>query len=170
MVKDKNKIGIFEWIFNYKKYSDEYIPLSKTVNAKKKEFEIKKQIVSNQLKKAEQDYVQKEIKLNLKIKNMQEELTKKTNRVFVLDKAVSDRNKEIQDLHKKLAETIVELENMKTSFNKLRGEIGGLTKEKNKLKSINEFMKKNRRSPSKEEIRSYICQRKEIEKRCKVKK
>ena len=38
MVKDKNKIGIFEWIFNYKKYSYEYITLSKTVNAKKKEF------------------------------------------------------------------------------------------------------------------------------------
>lgn len=134
MVKDKNKIGVFEWIFNYKKYSDDYITLSRTLESTIKEFENKKETVDKKLKQAEQDYMQKETKLNLKIKNIQEELTKKANRELVLDKAVAERNKQIEELHYEMSKVVLKLDKKEKSFNKLRGSVGGYQKEINKLK------------------------------------
>lgn len=174
MVKDKNKIGVFEWIFNYKKYSDDYITLSRTLESTIKEFENKKETVDKKLKQAEQDYMQKETKLNLKIKNIQEELTKKANRELVLDKAVAERNKQIEELHYDMSKVVLKLDEKEKSFNKLRGSVGGYQKEINKLRNELCLAKKKitflqNKVPRKtlEEIKAYDYGRREVLKRKK---
>ena len=96
-------------------------------------------------------------------------ITIKSNRILVLETTVKNRNEEIQGLRKELSDIVVKLDDLQSSFNKVRGEIGGLKKENNKLKSANEFLKTNRRSPNKEEILAYEYGQREVLRRNKEK-
>ena len=46
MNENKNKIGFWNWIFNYKKYSDDYILLSQSYDQMKLDIEKEKNIAS----------------------------------------------------------------------------------------------------------------------------
>lgn len=165
MKKGNNKMGVISWLINYKNLSDEYYDLLDTADKSKLDVEnVKKE--TKRLK----DVLEAEIEnLNIdleikkaKIKTLEDMITIKSNRILVLETTVKNRNEEIQGLRKELSDIVVKLDDLQSSFNKVRGEIGGLKKENNKLKSANEFLKTNRRSPNKEEILAYEYGRREV--------
>lgn len=165
MKKGNNKMGVISWLINYKSLRDEYYDLLDTADKSKLDVEnVKKE--TKRLK----DVLEAEIEnLNIdlerkkeKIKTLEDMITIKSNRILVLETTVKNRNEEIQGLRKELSDIVVKLDDLQSSFNKVRGEIGGLKKENNKLKSANEFLKTNRRSPNKEEILAYEYGRREV--------
>ena len=172
MKKGNNKMGVISWLINYKSLRDEYYDLLDTADKSKLDVEnVKKE--TKRLK----DVLEAEIEnLNIdlerkkaKIKTLEDMITIKSNRILVLETTVKNRNEEIQGLRKELSDIVVKLDDLQSSFNKVRGEIGGLKKEKNKLKSANEFLKTNRRSPNKEEILAYEYGQREVLRRNKEK-
>ena len=172
MKKGNNKMGVISWLINYKSLRDEYYDLLDTADKSKLDVEnVKKE--TKRLK----DVLEAEIEnLNIdleikkaKIKTLEDMITIKSNRILVLETTVKNRNEEIQGLRKELSDIVVKLDDLQSSFNKVRGEIGGLKKENNKLKSANEFLKTNRRSPNKEEILAYEYGQREVLRRNKEK-
>ena len=172
MKKGNNKMGVISWLINYKSLRDEYYDLLDTADKSKLDVEnVKKE--TKRLK----DVLEAEIEnLNIdierkkaKIKTLEDMITIKSNRILVLETTVKNRNEEIQGLRKELSDIVVKLDDLQSSFNKVRGEIGGLKKENNKLKSANEFLKTNRRAPNKEEILAYEDGQREVLRRNKEK-
>ncbi len=172
MKKGNNKMGVISWLINYKSLRDEYYDLLDTADKSKLDVEnVKKE--TKRLK----DVLEAEIEnLNIdlerkqaKIKTLEDMITIKSNRILVLETTVKNRNEEIQGLRKELSDIVVKLDDLQSSFNKVRGEIGGLKKENNKLKSANEFLKTNRRSSNKEEILAYEYGQREVLRRNKEK-
>lgn len=165
-------MGVISWLINYKSLRDEYYDLLDTAAKSKRDVE-------KALKEAKKlkDVLESEIEnLNIdlerkkaKIKTLEDMITIKSNRILVLETTVKNRNEEIQGLRKELSDIVVKLDDLQSSFNKVRGEIGGLKKENNKLKSANEFLKTNRRSPNKEEILAYEYGQREVLRRNKEK-
>ena len=82
----KNKIGFIKWVLNYSYYSTDYQNLLDEIDFVKKDYD----------KKNKKDKKQIENLINI--------VSAKENRILTLEKAVKDRNIEIQELHKELAE------------------------------------------------------------------
>lgn len=82
----KNKIGFIKWVLNYNYYSTDYQNLLDEVDIIRK------------------DYDRKNKKNKKQIENLINIVSAKENRILTLEKAVKERNIEIQELHKELAE------------------------------------------------------------------
>ena len=170
-MKKEFKLGYLDWILNKQRYINLYFEKQDRV----KELILEKTKIKEQLTCATSEFLNKEEKYKATIENLQNQLTDKSNRVLVLDQAVSDRNKEIQELHYELSKVNLKLDKKNKSFNKLRGSIGGYQKELNKLrkefslaKKKIEFLKSKIPRKTLEEIKAYDYGRREILKRSKV--
>ena len=137
----ENKIGLARWIFKYKEYSKELIEFREDYEKEKIEFQNRKEELEKELETLKNISKNETIKLNGII-------AEKTNVIIRNTDSLNARNKEIEELHKELSDKILEIE---------------------KLQSTNEFLKNNRRAPSREEIVAYEKNQREVLKRNKVK-
>ena len=128
-MKKEFKLGYLDWILNKPRYIDLYLEKQDKVQ----ELILQKRELEEDLIKANSDFLAEKENMKAKIDNLQKQLTDKTNRVLVLDKAVNDRNREIQELHFELSKVNLKLDEKIKAFNKLRGEFGALKKKCNKL-------------------------------------
>ena len=165
------KIGVLDLIINRQKYIDLYFEKQDKVQ----ELILQKRELENDLTSATSEFLAKKEKYKSTIEDLQKQLIDKSNRVLVLDQAVSDRNKEIQELHFELSRITLKLDKKIKAFNKLRGSIGGYQKELNKLrkefslaKKKVEFLQSKIPRKTLEEIKAYDYGRREILKRNKV--
>lgn len=171
-MKKEFKLGYLDWILNKQRYIDLYFEKQDKVQ----ELILQKRELEEDLTKATSDFLAEKEKMKAKIDNLQKQLTDKSNRVIELDKAVANRNKEIQELHYELSRVTLKLDKKIKAFNKIRGSIGGYQKELNKLRKEFSFAKKKiaflqSKIPKKtlEEIKAYDYGRREVLKRNKEK-
>lgn len=82
----RKRIGFIKWVLNYNFYSKDYQELLKDVDVMELSF------------KKEKDKHEK------KIEKLKDTIITKTNRILCLEKLIQERNIEIQELHKELAE------------------------------------------------------------------
>lgn len=157
-----NKIGFARWILCYKEYSKELSDYREDYEKINLEFQNRKKELEKEFETLKNISQNETIKLNGII-------AEKTNIIIRNTDSLNARNKEIQELHKELSDSIIKIEELQEKIQKLQGQKGGLTKEINKLKKTNEFLKNNRRAPSREEIVAYEKSQKEVLKRNKVK-
>lgn len=171
-MKKEFKIGVLDWILNKQRYINLYFEKQDKVQ----ELILQKRELEEDLTKATSDFLAEKEKMKAKIDNLQKQLTDKSNRVLELDKAVANRNKEIQELHYELSKITLNLDKKIKAFNKIRGSIGGYQKELNKLRKEFSIAKKKiaflqSKMPRKtlEEIKAYDYGRREVLKRNKEK-
>ena len=144
----ENKIGFARWILSYKEYSKELIEFREDYERINLEFQNRKEELEKELETLKNISQNETSKLNGII-------AEKTNVIIRNTDSLNARNNEIQELHKELSDSIIKIDELKERIQKLQGQKGGLTKEINKLKKTNEFLKSNRRAPSREEILAY---------------
>lgn len=72
-----------------------------------------------------------------KLSKLETNIITKSNRIMVLEERLQDVNNQYIGAFHNYTETNVELTKLQESFNKLRGKIGGIQKENNKLKIEN---------------------------------
>lgn len=165
MKKRNNKMGVISWLINFKTLREEYYEML--------DYSDKSRIDLEHLKKESKkvkDVLEAEIEnLNIelenknnKIKDLESLLSARTNRNLVLENAMQDRNKEIQELHHDLAKITLKLENKRAAFIKIRGTSGAYKKEVNKLreelekaKKKIEFLKKKVPKKTLEDLKAY---------------
>lgn len=128
-MKKEFKLGYLDWILNKQRYIDLYFEKQDKVQ----ELILQKKELENDLTSATSEFLAKKEKYKSTIEDLQKQLIDKSNRVLVLDKAVNDRNREIQELHFELSKVNLKLDEKIKAFNKLRGEFGALKKKCNKL-------------------------------------
>lgn len=165
MKKRNNEMGVISWLINFKNLREEYYEMLDYSDKSRIDLEhIKKE------NKKVKDVLEAEIEnLNIELKNkstkikeLESLLSDKANRNLVLENAIQDRNKEIQELHHDLAKTTLKLENKRAAFIKARGTSGAYKKEVNKLreelekvKKKIEFLKKKVPKKTLEDIKAY---------------
>ncbi len=193
MVENKNKIGFARWILSYKSLSEELkdfqedfekmevefsdreelskkekINLENLLNEKKEELSksvekvVNKNIEIENLKKEKETFEEKNnnnevtisdlklenTKLKKELKDLKKEFTKQSQVILDNTDSLNSRNKEIQELHKELSDKVLEID---------------------ELKKANEFLKNNRRAPTRDEILAYEKNSKAILRKAKVK-
>ena len=170
-MKKEFKLGYLDWIINKQRYINLYFEKQNKVQ----ELILQNKKLEEQLTSATSEFLTKEEKYKATIEDLQKQLIDKSNRVLVLDQAISDRNKEIQELHYELSKITLKLDKKVKAFNKIRGSIGGYQKELNKLREEFSIAKKKiaflqSKMPRKtlEEIKAYDYGRREVLKRSKV--
>lgn len=170
-MKKEFKLGYLDWILNKQRYINLYFEKQDKVQ----ELILKNRDLEEQLTSATSEFLSKDEKNKSTIEDLQKRLIEKSNRVSVLDKAVVNRNKEIQELHYELSKITLKLDKKVKAFNKIRGSIGGYQKELNKLREEFSLAKKKiaflqNKVPRKtlEEIKAYDYGRREVLKRSKV--
>lgn len=170
-MKKEFKLGYLDWIINKQRYINLYFEKQNKVQ----ELILQNKKLEEQLTSATSEFLTKEEKYKATIEDLQKQLIDKSNRVLVLDQAISDRNKEIQELHYELSKITLKLDKKVKAFNKIRGSIGGYQKELNKLREEFSLAKKKiaflqNKVPRKtlEEIKAYDYGRREVLKRSKV--
>ncbi|MBQ8473159.1 MAG: hypothetical protein IJ501_06620 [Bacilli bacterium] len=170
-MKKEFKLGFWDWNLNKKRYINLYFEKQDKVQ----ELILQNKELENDLTSATSEFLAKKEKYKSTIEDLQKQLIDKSNRVLVLDQAVSDRNKEIQELHYELSNINLRLDKKIKAFNKIRGSIGGYQKELNKLREEFSLAKKKisflkDKVPRKtlEEIKAYDYGRREVLKRSKT--
>ena len=164
-MKKEFKLGYLDWIINKQRYINLYFEKQNKVQ----ELILQNKKLEEQLTSATSEFLTKEEKYKATIEDLQKQLIDKSNRVLVLDQAISDRNKEIQELHYELSKITLKLDKKVKAFNKIRGSIGGYQKELNKLREEFSIAKKKiaflqSKMPRKtlEEIKAYDYGRREV--------
>ena len=158
----KNKIGFSRWILSYKEYSKELSDYREDYEKIKLEFENRKADLEKELGTLRKISQNETVKLNGII-------AEKTNVIIRNTDALNARNKEIQELHKELSDNVLKIEKLKKQNKKLKENIIKLSEKIDLLNRTNEFLKTNRRAPSREEILAYEKNVKGLLKRNKVK-
>ena len=170
-MKKEFKLGYLDWILNKQRYINLYFEKQDKVQ----ELILQNKELENDLTSATSEFLAKKEKYESTIEDLQKQLINKSNRVIELDKAVANRNKEIQELHYELSKITLNLDKKIKAFNKIRGSIGGYQKELNKLRKEFSVAKKKiaflqSKIPRKslEEIKAYDYGRREVLKRSKA--
>lgn len=168
--RNNEKMGVISWLFNFKSLREEYFEMLS-------DSEKSKMDVENAIKESKKvrDVLEAEIEnLNIELKRVKNQLSSKSQRVYDLENAIANRNKEIQELHYELSRKNLQLDKKIKAFNKVRGSIGGYQKQINKLckeldLSKNKIIFLEKRVPKKsfEDLKAYEFGRREVLRRNK---
>lgn len=168
--RNNEKMGVISWLINFKSLREEYFEMLS-------DSEKSKMDVENAIKESKKvrDVLEAEIEnLNIELKRVKNQLSSKSQRVYDLENAIADRNKEIQELHYELSRKNLQLDKKIKAFNKVRGAVGGYQKQINKLckeldLSKNKIIFLEKRVPKKsfEELKAYEFVRREVLRRNK---
>ena len=171
MEKRNNKnLGVISWLINFKSLREEYFEMLSDSEKSKMDVEHAKK----ESKKV-RDVLEAEIEnLNIELKRIKNQLSSKSQRVYDLEIAIQERNKEIQELHHELSKKNLQLDKKIKAFNKVRGAVGGYQKQINKLcKELNlsknkiDFLETRVPKKSFEDLKAYEFGRREVLRRNK---
>ena len=129
------------------------------------DYDLVKKSFENRKKRIEKDVIDLKTKNLNEIEKLQEIINSKTNTIFRDIDTLNDRNKQIQELNKNLSDKILKIDELMDKVQKLEDKKEKLTEENKKLKLTNEFLKNNRRAPTREEIIAFEKNQKEVLKR-----
>ena len=168
--RNNEKMGVISWLFNFKSLREEYFEMLS-------DSEKSKMDVENAIKESKKvrDVLEAEIEnLNIELKRIKNQLSSKSQRVYDLEIAIQERNKEIQELHYELSKKNLQLDKKIKAFNKVRGSVGGYQKQINKLcKELNlsknkiDFLETRVPKKSFEDLKAYEFGRREVLRRNK---
>lgn len=103
MEKRNNKnLGVISWLINFRTLREEYFEMLS-------DSEKSKMDVENAIKESKKvrDVLEAEIEnLKIELKRTKNQLSSKSQRVYDLENAIQERNKEIQELHHELSKKI----------------------------------------------------------------
>lgn len=168
--RNNEKMGVISWLINFKSLREEYYEMLS--DSEKSKMDVENAI--KECKKA-RDVLEAEIEnLNIELKRIKNQLSSKSQRLYDLEIAIQERNKEIQELHHELSKKNLQLDKKIKAFNKVRGAVGGYQKQINKLckeldLSKNKIIFLEKRVPKKsfEELKAYEFGRREVLRRNK---
>ena len=168
--RNNEKMGVISWLLNFRSLREEYFEMLSDSEKSKMDVEHAKK----ESKKV-RDVLEAEIEnLNIELKRIKNQLSSKSQRVYDLENAIADRNKEIQELHYELSRKNLQLDKKIKAFNKVRGSVGGYQKQINKLcKELNlsknkiDFLETRVPKKSFEELKAYEFGRREVLRRNK---
>lgn len=168
--RNNEKMGVISWLINFRSLREEYFEMLS-------DSEKSKMDVENAIKESKKvrDVLEAEIEnLNIELKRVKNQLSSKSQRVYDLENAIADRNKEIQELHYELSRKNLQLDKKIKAFNKVRGSVGGYQKQINKLcKELNlsknkiDFLETRVPKKSFEDLKAYEFGRREVLRRNK---
>ena len=168
--RNNEKMGVISWLINFRSLREEYYEMLS--DSQKSKMDVENAIKES---KKVRDVLEAEIEnLNIELKRIKNQLSSKSQRVYDLEIAIQERNKEIQELHYELSKKNLQLDKKIKAFNKVRGSVGGYQKQINKLcKELNlsknkiDFLETRVPKKSFEDLKAYEFGRREVLRRNK---
>lgn len=183
----REMMNSIDFIVHHKQNRIEMEDFEKEVAGKNREIKVLESINKDKDKKY-QELLQIHTKDKSRISNLEINNVTKTNRITVLEDRLQDVNNQYIEVFHNYTNTSVKCDKLQESFNKLRGKIGGLQKENNRLKiendeltiklvsareellktkNKNKFLESKLPKKTLEEITAYTFSQKEVLKRSK---
>ena len=97
--RNNEKMGVISWLINFKSLREEYFEMLS--DSQKSKMDVENAIKES---KKVRDVLEAEIEnLNIELERIKNQLSSKSQRVYDLENAIQERNKEIQELHYELS-------------------------------------------------------------------